>query len=268
MTRQGFWKALRGYARRADVRLPGGRRLAAQAAPLVRDAPRRARRRPARGAGDARPRRHLDDADLHAGQPGPHARAGAQASARREVAAAVSVAPPQSVTHQISVAAARAHAVVVPSVGGSSGARHRLCASTSAVAAPHRSTAPSIDRDDRRADRRRDRDGRARDVRDRRGWPFAIMVDDGEQLVVTAPGYALRIAPGATRLEVALVRRENEQIVVTGKAPDPPKRADVRAVDRRHPHPARQRQRHAARRAGTARRRAPALLVRRARVAR
>ena len=40
---------------------------AARAAPLVRDAPARARRRPPGAPDDARARRHLDDADLHAG---------------------------------------------------------------------------------------------------------------------------------------------------------------------------------------------------------
>ena len=65
----------------AAVRRAGGdheARLAAHAAALVRDASARGRRRPARRAGDARPRRHLDDADLHARRPGVPA-AGAQA---------------------------------------------------------------------------------------------------------------------------------------------------------------------------------------------
>jgi len=52
---------------------------------------------------------------------------------------------------------------------------------------------------------------------------YAIKITDGEQLVFTAPGYALRILPGADGLEVALVPSENEQIEITGKAPDPPK---------------------------------------------
>jgi len=52
---------------------------------------------------------------------------------------------------------------------------------------------------------------------------FAIKIDDGEQLVFTAPGYALRILPATGDLEVALVPAENEQIEITGKAPDPPK---------------------------------------------
>ena len=68
MTRQGFWKAAAGLcpARRRATRRR--RRLAAQAAPLVRDSPRRARRGSARRASDARPCRHLDDRGLYAGQ--------------------------------------------------------------------------------------------------------------------------------------------------------------------------------------------------------
>src|SRR6185503_4935925 len=56
-----------------DPGAPGGRgrrsqapRVAAHAAPLVRHAPAGGRRRSARGPGDARPRRHLHHADLHA----------------------------------------------------------------------------------------------------------------------------------------------------------------------------------------------------------
>ena len=45
---------------------PAGRRLAAHAAPLVRDPPARRRRRPARRPGAARPREPGDDPDLHA----------------------------------------------------------------------------------------------------------------------------------------------------------------------------------------------------------
>jgi hypothetical protein len=52
---------------------------------------------------------------------------------------------------------------------------------------------------------------------------FAIKIDDGEQLVFTAPGYALRVVPATPDLEVALIPSENEQIEITGKAPDPPK---------------------------------------------
>ncbi|MEO6772179.1 MAG: hypothetical protein ABI467_04045, partial [Kofleriaceae bacterium] len=52
---------------------------------------------------------------------------------------------------------------------------------------------------------------------------FAIQVNDGEQLVFTAPGYALRIVPASADLEIALVPSHDEQIEVTGKAPDLPK---------------------------------------------
>src|SRR6185369_16142382 len=57
---------------------PGGRdpgpHLPARAAAFVRDASPRARRGPALGPDDARPRRYLDDADLHARLAGPAAR--------------------------------------------------------------------------------------------------------------------------------------------------------------------------------------------------
>ena len=71
MTRQGFWKLLGRYA--IGRRHPQAH-LAAQAAPLVRHPPGRARRRPARRAGDARPRRHRHDRDLHARVARPPAR--------------------------------------------------------------------------------------------------------------------------------------------------------------------------------------------------
>ena len=63
LTRVGFWKILKGYARQA-----GCRHVAqpAHAAALVCDAPARTRRRPARDPDDARARRPVDDADLHA----------------------------------------------------------------------------------------------------------------------------------------------------------------------------------------------------------
>ena len=51
-----------------EARAPGrhrGAAVAAHAAPCLRDAPAEPRRRPARGAAAARPRRHLDHADLH-----------------------------------------------------------------------------------------------------------------------------------------------------------------------------------------------------------
>ena len=71
-----FLNHLGGAARRARPALPLDRlcaraglpvgRLAAHAAPLVRDAPARRRRRPARRPGAARPREPGDDPDLHA----------------------------------------------------------------------------------------------------------------------------------------------------------------------------------------------------------
>ena len=54
MTRQGFWKLLGRYARAAGIRRA---HLAPQAPPQLRHPPARGRRRPARGPGDARPRR-------------------------------------------------------------------------------------------------------------------------------------------------------------------------------------------------------------------
>ena len=62
------------------------RRAPAHAAPLVRDAHARVERRSARGAGDARPRELVDDADLHASRlPAPRARLrpGSPARAKR-----------------------------------------------------------------------------------------------------------------------------------------------------------------------------------------
>ena len=70
-TREGFWRIVRRYAAGAGHRAPA---LAAQAPALVRDPPPARRRRPPRGAGDARPRRPRDDRDLHARRPGPRAR--------------------------------------------------------------------------------------------------------------------------------------------------------------------------------------------------
>ena len=63
LSRVGFWKILKGYGAAGE---PAADAQPARAAPLVRDAPARARRRPARDPDDARPRRSVDDADLHA----------------------------------------------------------------------------------------------------------------------------------------------------------------------------------------------------------
>ena len=62
MTRQMFWKLVKAHALRAGDHRAA---LAAHAAPCLRDPPAEPRRRPARGADAARPRRHLDDDDLH-----------------------------------------------------------------------------------------------------------------------------------------------------------------------------------------------------------
>ena len=65
MTRQAFWHLIRRYGARHSRQ----EALAARAAPRVRHAPHQPRRRPARGAASARPRRHLHHADLHARGP-------------------------------------------------------------------------------------------------------------------------------------------------------------------------------------------------------
>ena len=61
---------VRRRLRRLGARTPAlaGRRLAARAAALVRHAPARGRRGPARDPGAARPRERLDDPDLHSGR--------------------------------------------------------------------------------------------------------------------------------------------------------------------------------------------------------
>ena len=61
MTRQMFWLLIKKHARAAGITTP----LSPHAAPCLRDAPAQPRRRPARGTDAARPRRHLDDPDLH-----------------------------------------------------------------------------------------------------------------------------------------------------------------------------------------------------------
>ncbi len=66
LTRMGAWKVLRKYV------VAGGHHQArdtAHPATFVRDAPPRGRRRPAGSARHAGPRRHFDDADLHARRP-------------------------------------------------------------------------------------------------------------------------------------------------------------------------------------------------------
>ena len=86
LTRMGFWKLLTAYGRQAGIT---ARPQPARAAALVRDAPARSRRRPARDPDDARPRRSVDDADLHARARRAAARGlRALPSARRSAAAA------------------------------------------------------------------------------------------------------------------------------------------------------------------------------------
>ena len=85
MTRQAFWHLIRRYGARAHSRQDA---LAARAAPRLRHASHQPRRRPARGADAARPRRHLDDADLHArGARAPEAAARQAPSARMKTPA-------------------------------------------------------------------------------------------------------------------------------------------------------------------------------------
>ena len=62
LTRQGLYKIVQ---RHAAERRAGRPHEPAHAAPHVRDPPARGRLRPALAAGDARPRRRRDDADLH-----------------------------------------------------------------------------------------------------------------------------------------------------------------------------------------------------------
>ncbi len=63
LTRVGFWKILKRHGR---TRAAAAHAQPARPAPLVRDAPARERRRPARHSTHAGPRRSLDDANLHA----------------------------------------------------------------------------------------------------------------------------------------------------------------------------------------------------------
>ena len=63
LSRVGFWKVLKAYGVRGGHH---ARDQPARAAAFVRDAPARARRRPARDSDHARTRRSVDHADLHA----------------------------------------------------------------------------------------------------------------------------------------------------------------------------------------------------------
>ena len=71
LSRVGFWKLLKRYGVKAGVPRAS---QPARAAAFVRDAPARARRGSARDPDDARPRRSLDHADLHARARGAAAR--------------------------------------------------------------------------------------------------------------------------------------------------------------------------------------------------
>ena len=70
MTRQGFFKALKGWTAREPAPFMG---QPAHAAPLLRDPSAGRRRRFARGAGDARSQRHFDHPDLYASVEDPSA---------------------------------------------------------------------------------------------------------------------------------------------------------------------------------------------------
>ena len=74
MTRQMFWQLIKKHALRGRHH---GAAVAAHAAPRLRHPPAEPRRRPARGADAARPRRHLDHHDLH-----PRGARAAEAAAR------------------------------------------------------------------------------------------------------------------------------------------------------------------------------------------
>ena len=63
MTRQAFWYLIKRHARTRGLEQAD---VAAHAAPRLRHPSAQPRRRSARGADAARPRRHLDHADLHA----------------------------------------------------------------------------------------------------------------------------------------------------------------------------------------------------------
>ena len=63
LTRQGLYKIVQRHARAAGL---AGQHEPAHPAPQLRHPPARRRLRPARRAGDARPRRHLDHPDVHA----------------------------------------------------------------------------------------------------------------------------------------------------------------------------------------------------------
>ncbi len=102
-----------------------------------------------------------------------------------------------------------------------------LVASASAVAAPHAIRGVVLDRVTREPIDGAIVMGEHSTEATGSSGVFVLKVGDGEQLVVTAPGYALRVInlDGATpeALEVELTPSTNEQIEITGKAPDPPR---------------------------------------------
>ena len=97
-----------------------------------------------------------------------------------------------------------------------------MCASASAVAAPHEIHGTVIDRETKlpvegaivMADHTTYATGT--------NGEYTLTVDDGEQLVVTAPGYGLRTITAADGLEILVRPAGDETIEVTGKAPDSP----------------------------------------------
>ena len=98
-----------------------------------------------------------------------------------------------------------------------------LCASASAIAAPHQIHGTVIDHDTHERIDDAIVMGEHSTYATGTDGAFVVTVGDDEQLVVTAPGYALRTIPASDNLEVELSAATNEQILVTGKAPDPPR---------------------------------------------
>ena len=97
-----------------------------------------------------------------------------------------------------------------------------LCASASAIAAPHPIRGTVVDRLTRDRIEGAIVMGEHSTFATGTDGTYVVTITDGEQLVVTAPGYALRTIPSGEDLEVELTPATNEQIEITGKAPDPP----------------------------------------------
>ena len=98
-----------------------------------------------------------------------------------------------------------------------------LCASANASAAPHQIRGTVIDHETHERIDDAIVMGEHSTYATGSDGAFVVTVGDDEQLVVTAPGYALRTIPASDDLEVELSAATNEQILVTGKAPDPPR---------------------------------------------